>query len=124
MNVVLQIIQEIESLLWAIVVIVLIYIMLKNYWMPKCKLAHEAKMKADAFEREKEWYFIKRTEKPIDAEKKLSECQTQLDEFKKKEKELNDGTKSLNKEKEEFDKKVLKTKIEIYEEIITKINKK
>lgn len=123
MNIVLEIVKELESLLWFIVIVVALYIVLKCYCIPKMQLKHERQMKVDAHNREKEWYFIKRTEKPIDSVKELSECQAQLDEFKKKEKELNERTKSLNKEKDEFEKKVLQTKIKAYEEIIKTINK-
>lgn len=84
---------------------------------------HEKQMKDDAFEREKEWYFIKRTEKSLDVERNLKSCQAELDELKKKEQGLNDGLESLNKEKEQFVKEILKTKIKVYEEIINTIKK-
>ena len=63
MNTLLDIIKEIECLLWAIVILVAIYIILKNYCLPKEQFKHERQMKAEAFEREKEWYFIKEKEK-------------------------------------------------------------
>ena len=79
---------------------------------------HEKEMKIDAFEREKEWYFIERTERPLKIEEELKKCQEELGDFKKKEKELNEGTASLRKNKEQFEKNVLETKIKVYEEII------
>ena len=84
---------------------------------------YEKEMKDDAFEREKEWYFIKRTEKPLKIEEDLKKCQDKLEEFQKKEKEINEGTASLKKDKEQFEKKVLETKIKVYEEILKTINK-
>lgn len=84
---------------------------------------HEKKMKDDAHEREKEWYFIKKIEKPLEIEKELIECKRQLEDLKKKEKELNEGTDALNKEKEEFRKTLLEEKIKIYEKVIKTVKK-
>ena len=84
---------------------------------------YEKEIKDDAFEKEKEWYFIKRTEKPLKIEEDLKKCQDKLEEFQKKEKEINEGTASLKKDKEQFEKKVLETKIKVYEEILKTINK-
>lgn len=123
MNTLLEIIKEIECLLWGIVIVVALYIVLKHAVFPFVQLRHERKMKADAFEREKEWYFIKSTEKPLDIEKELKEYKEKSDELQNKEKELKERTESLNKEKEKFEKKVLQTKIEVYDEIIKTINK-
>lgn len=81
---------------------------------------HEKEMKEKAHEREKEWYTIK---KPLDIEKELNECKQQLEDLKKKEKELNEGTDALNKEKEKFQKTLLEEKIKIYEKIIRTIKK-
>ena len=92
--------------------------------MPWIQLKHERRMKADALEREKEWFFIKKTGLPLnELEKELKECKQKLEELQTKEKALNEGTESLQKEKEEFDKKVLNTKIKVYEEIFKTINK-
>ena len=63
MNTLLDIIKEIECLLWAIVILEALYIVHKYYCLPKIQLNHERQMKADAFKREKEWYFIKEKEK-------------------------------------------------------------
>ena len=56
-------------------------------------------------------------------EEDLKKCQDKLEEFQKKEKEINEGTASLKKDKEQFEKKVLETKIKVYEEILKTINK-
>lgn len=130
MMILLEIIKELESLLWFIVIVVALYIVLKYYSMPQSKLKHDRQMKADAYEREKAWYFIKRTEKPIDAEKQLlefkkelDECKKEFEELQKKDSELTEETESLKKEKEQFELEILKTKIKTYEEIIKTINK-
>ena len=124
MSIILEIIKEIEGLLWAVVLIVALFIVLKYFCMPWIQLKHERRMKADAFEREKEWFFIKKTGLPLnELEKELKECKQKLEELQTKEKALNEGTESLQKEKEEFDKKVLNTKIKVYEEIFKTINK-
>lgn len=124
MSIILEIIKEIEGLLWAVVLIVALFIVLKYFCMPWIQLKHERRMKADALEREKEWFFIKKTGLPLnELEKELKECKQKLEELQTKEKALNEGTESLQKEKEEFDKKVLNTKIKVYEEIFKTINK-
>lgn len=85
---------------------------------------HEEKMKTDAFEREKQWYFIKKTGLPLDElEKELKDNKEKLDKLQKQQEELEKGTEALNKEKEEFEKKILNTKIQVYEEIIKSFNK-
>ena len=84
---------------------------------------HEKEMKDDAHEREKEWYFIKKIEKPLEIEKELIECKRQLENLKKKEKDLNKGSDALNKEKEKFQKTLLEEKIKIYEKVIKTIKK-
>lgn len=131
MNELLEIIKEIENLLWAIIFVVALYIVLKYYCMPKRQLNHERQMKADAFEREKQWYFIKKTGLPLDElEKELKDNKEKLDKLQKQQEGLNKGTEALNKEKEalnkekeEFEKKILNTKIQVYEEIIKSFNK-
>lgn len=55
MNTLLDIIKEIECLLWAVVILVALYMVLKYCCLPIIQLYHERKMKADAFDREKEW---------------------------------------------------------------------
>lgn len=84
---------------------------------------HEKEMKEKAHEREMNWYLIKKIEKPLDIEKELNECKQQLEELKKKEKDLNEGTDALNKEKEKFHKTLLEEKIKIYEKVIKTIKK-
>ena len=123
MNTLLDIIREIECLLWAIVILVAIYKILKNCYLPKVRLDHERKMKAEAFDREKMWYFIKEANMSPKIEEDLKKCQEELTELKKKEKELDEGTESLKMEKLQFDKNILETKIKAYEEIIKTINK-
>lgn len=81
----------------------------------------EKDMKADAFEREKEWYFIKKVDQPFEEE--LKKYKEELTELKKKEEELNKGTDSLKNDKEQFEKEILMAKIKAYEEIIKTINK-
>lgn len=84
---------------------------------------HEKEMKEEAHEREKEWYLIKKIEKPLEIEKELTECKRQLEDLMKKEKDLNEGTDALNKEKEKFHKALLEEKIKIYEKVIKTIKK-
>ena len=55
MNTLLEIIKEVECLLWGIVIVVALYIVLKHGVLPIVQLWHERKMKADANEREKQW---------------------------------------------------------------------
>lgn len=118
------------DLLWGLVIIItvlgallIISPLIKSYIESKKtvleeKHKHEEKMKTDAFEREKEWYFIKKIEEPLEIE--LEDCKKKLEELQKREEELNNGTEALKKEKENFEKEVLKTKIKVYEEIIKK----
>lgn len=125
----------IPSLWWGVVVLIVLITALciaksiiENHIKSKQQIIeeqhrYEKEMKDDAFEREKEWYFIKRTEKPLKIEEDLKKCQDKLEEFQKKEKEINEGTASLKKDKEQFEKKVLETKIKVYEEILKTINK-
>lgn len=121
MNTLLDIIKEIECLLWAVVILVALYMVLKYCCLPIIQLYHERKMKADAFEREKEWYFIKKVDQPFEEE--LKKYKEELTELKKKEEELNKGTDSLKNDKEQFEKEILMAKIKAYEEIIKTINK-
>jgi septal ring factor EnvC (AmiA/AmiB activator) len=125
----------IPSLWWGVVVLIVLIMALRiaksiieshinsKQQIIKEQHRYEKEMKDDAFEREKEWYFIKRTEKPLKIEEDLKKCQDKLEEFQKKEKEINEGTASLKKDKEQFEKKVLETKIKVYEEILKTINK-
>lgn len=119
----LDIIKEIEYLLWAIILVIALFVILKYYCMPKRQLKHERQMKADAHDREMDWYFIKKPERPLETEKELKKCKEKLEELQKKEKELNNGTESLKQEREQFEKEVLKTKIKTYEDIIKTLNK-
>lgn len=125
----------IPSIWWGVVVLIVLITALRitksiieNHIQSKQQIikeqySHEKGMKDEAFEREKEWYFIKRTEKPLKIEEDLKKCQDKLEEFQKKEKEINEGTASLKIDKEQFEKKVLETKIKVYEEILKTINK-
>lgn len=77
----------------------------------------EKEMRTDAFEREKEWYFIKKVGHPFEEE--LKKYKEELTELKKKGKD----SESLKKDKEQFEKEILTAKIKAYEEIIKTINK-
>ena len=78
--------------------------------------AHEKQMKDEAFDREMQWYFIKKLEEPLETE--LKECKEKLGALQSKEKELEEGTKNLNEEKNKFQIKLLEEKIKVYEEVI------
>lgn len=109
------------STLVAVTSVLCFYFWLKYSKQPMLKNKHEEDMKENAFKREKEWYFIKETVKPL--KKELEKAKEELETLQKKEEELNEGRQSLNNEKNEFEKNVLKTKIKVYEEIIKTINK-
>ena len=73
----------IPSLWWGVVVLIVLITALciaksiiENHIKSKQQIIeeqhrYEKEMKDDAFEREKEWYFIKRTEKPLKIEEDL-----------------------------------------------------
>jgi hypothetical protein len=126
-------VEVFPNLWWGLVVGVIVLgalgivrTLIKSYINSKIDLldkqqSYEKQMKDDAFDREKEWYFIKRIENLTDED--INKFMKELEELRKKEKDLNNGTESLNKEKEQFEKKILNHKIKVYEEIIKKINK-
>lgn len=120
-NMFLEIIKEIECILWTIVVPVALYFILKNFVLPIIQQKNERKMKNDAFEREMQWFLIKKDVSLSECQKKKDELQKEFDDFKKKEKESNESNK--NKEKEKLEKELLEMKIKAYEEIIKTINK-
>ena len=102
----------------AVVIVLVCYYLLRYYVLPKQNAKYESKMKKEAFVREVCWKIINN---PTESQKKLEECRAELDELKKKKKDLDNDTESLKQEKEKFDKEILETKIKAYEEIIKNI---
>ena len=100
----------------AVVIVLVCYYLLRYYVLPKQNAKYESKMKKEAFVREVCWKIINN---PTESQKKLEECRAELDELKKKKKDLDNDT--LKQEKEKFDKEILETKIKAYEEIIKNI---
>ena len=117
MNTVLEIIKETKCLLWGIIILVTIYLILKNICMSILIQWLEEKKKQKDFERELKWHLIKDTKKSLE----LQKCKYELDELKTKEKNLNDEKESLKKEKEKFEKDILEAKIKAYNEVIKSI---
>ena len=110
------VVDAIPCICWGIIILIALYFVFKLIIYPLIKNCHELKMKETAFKNEKYWLYIKKIEEPT--EKKKSELQNELDEIKKKEKDLNEGITALEKEKKEFEKKILEEKINAYKEII------
>lgn len=112
MNTILDIIKEVECLLWAIVIIVTLYIVLKYYCMPKMQLKHERQMKDNAFEREKEWKELIGLKSSTD-----DALKDQVEKLKiskdKLEKEL---------EAEKNNKCLLEKQLKLYSDIFEKLN--
>ena len=112
MNIVLQIIQEIECLLWGVVIVVGIYVILINYFLPKLKLNHERQMKKEVFDREKKWVDVANLKASTD--KALMQ---QVEDLSKKNKELE---KELEYEKK--NKEMLEKQLKMYDELFAKLN--
>ena len=114
------------SLMWTIaiaaIVVLSLYIarpLIKMY----IENAHEKAIRQEAFVREMQWFFLKNDVSLNECQKKIDELQKELNDYKNKEEEINKGTESLKIDKEQFEKKVLETKIKVYEEILKTINK-
>lgn len=114
------------SLMWTIaiaaIVVLSLYIvrpLIKTY----IENTHEKEIRQEAFEREMQWFILKNDVSLKEYQKKKDELQKELNDYKNKEEEINEGTASLKKDKEKFEKKILETKIKVYEEILKTINK-
>ena len=112
MNTLLDIIKEIECLLWAIIILVAIYMILKNYCLPKERFNHERKMKKEAFDREEKWAgFDKIKESCDDALKK------KIDVLNKEKKDL-----ETELETEQYKRGVLEKQLKLYSDIFNQLN--
>ena len=115
MNTLLDIIREIECLLWAIVILVAIYKILKNCYLPKVRLDHERKMKAEAFDREKEWRDLEKSKEEIEKElnKQIKELKEEKDKLEKELRVVNNWNDLLQNQQ--------KVCIELYNKLSSEI---
>lgn len=110
------IIKSAPCICWGIICLIALYFLLKYVAAPLIANWHENWAKTQNFKQEKFWAYYKRMEKPI--EDKLGKAQKELDELRQKEDGLDKGRSILEKERAEFDKKILEEKIKVYQEII------
>ena len=111
MNTLLDIIKEIECLIWAIVILVALYIVLKYYCLPKIQLNQERKMKADAFEREKEWADLLELKASTD-----DVLRKKVDDLNTEKKELEDELKM-----EKYNRGLLEKQLSLYSDIFAQL---
>lgn len=117
------------NLIWTIVVIVL-GILAFYYFNRKAQLnkemalaeqKHELDLKNVAFDQEKFWFFLHNDITVEEYKKKIEDCEEKLKAIENKEKELNDGIDNLKKEKEDFEKTILREKVKAYQDILKSI---
>ena len=94
------------------------YFWLKYSKQPMLQNQHEKEMKEKAFEREKEWYFISKLEKPI------IEVNTLKQENEGLQKKVNDLQGQIDKSDEDHKKEMLEKERDIYKNIIEQLNLK
>lgn len=112
MNIVLDIIKEIECLLWAIAFLVAIYMIMKNYCLPKIRLSHERQMKIDANKQEKEWADFDNTKASTD-----DALKKKVDDLKQENSKLKEELKS-----EKYNRGLLEKQLKLYSDIFTELN--
>lgn len=112
MSELLEIIKEIENLLWAIILLVAIYIVLKYYCMPTRQLKHERQMKDDAHEREKEWVHFNDIKACTD-----KQMQEKLQQLKKENKDLKNQL-----ELEKVNQDLLDKQLKVYKAFMSALN--
>ena len=112
MNTLLDIIKEIECLLWAIVILVAIYMVLKYCCLPIIQLYHERQMKIDANKQEKEWADFDNTKASTD-----DALKKKVDDLKQENSKLKEELKS-----EKYHRGLLEKQLKLYSDIFTELN--
>lgn len=111
MDTLLDIIKEIKCLLWAVVILVAIYMILKNYCLPKERFNHERQIKAEAFDREKEWADLLELKASTD-----DALRKKIDDLNKEKKELEDELKM-----EKYNRGLLEKQLSLYSDIFSQL---
>jgi len=112
MNTLLEIIKEVECLLWGIIIVVGLFIVLKHGVLPIVQLWHERKMKKDANTREKQWADYDKVKACTD-----EKVQEQLQQLKKQNKDLQNQL-----ELEKLNQTILNKQLETYKSFMSALN--
>ena len=117
------VINKIPCFCWGLLVIGAFLIalnLLLKYWInPYIRYTHERNLKRESFDREKEW-FEKKMEKEIINSIKPSTDKGLQEEIKRLKSLLEQKEKDVTKKEE--DKKMLETRLSIYEKILKQLN--
>ena len=112
MNILLEIIKELECLLWAVVILFFLFMTLKHFVLPIVHLRHEKEMKEEAFGREKQMRGLTGLKACTD-----EGLNNQVKDLKTKVSEQEGKLKT-----EEFNRDLLEKQLKMYQNIFEKLN--